>query len=357
MILMHGIAYEGTADPGLDASLPLQDLFPQWLRTQVEGGSGLPTPTPGERRAPRAPRKENATARRRCDSNGPRDPDAREAELMVSTGRAAHIRREATRSMPTVDKLEPTFTSRPCDPKAELSNPRWSESEDLENPFRFRPVFLSVCDFCGSSERALGNMKKSPTAVATFQGTARGTFGGTGRSTASSTSVTSTWREEKGACASTGESSTQPCLARSILSPSRRRCTRPWDHLTRVCPTLHGRCRRCLCRGHDEESEACDVSSEAVTDLLRRDFEHKASSGEYTVQRFARSEWGFYPPVERALQPPKPSYLDYSGLSLESSLVALQRVRQLREELARRAGVEERRRSARIAARLDGKRN
>ncbi len=97
----------------------------------------------------------------------------------------------------------------------------------------------------------------------------------------------------------------------------------------------------------------CDTRCEATTSRLRRDFESQASSGEYTVLRFSRSEWGFYPPLPRELQPPRPEYLDYAELLLKPALRGLEVVEGLLRERSRLAGKpEERRKSARIAARL-----
>ncbi len=141
-LLLHGIAYEGTIGNGLDTSRPLREMFPLWLRSTVSTVC-----VPPLRRAPR--RTADPPAARGRSSSDLRDPDTVESELVAST---SSWRREALRDMPTVAKIELTSTSEPCDAGAELSNPKWTEEEDLDNPFRFMPTFMSVCSFCGSGK-------------------------------------------------------------------------------------------------------------------------------------------------------------------------------------------------------------
>ena len=73
-----------------------------------------------------------------------------------------------------------------------------------------------------------------------------------------------------------------------------RRCSRPTEHHTQVCPSLHQRCPRCLCRGHGP-GDGCDVTNADVMDRLRADFESVADEGAYTRERRLQLSWGWYP--------------------------------------------------------------
>ena len=73
-----------------------------------------------------------------------------------------------------------------------------------------------------------------------------------------------------------------------------RRCRRPSEHHTIVCPDLHARCSRCRCRGHTSE-QRCDPSNPAVMSRLRADFEDAADEGWHTRRRLKQLAWGWYP--------------------------------------------------------------
>ncbi len=83
------------------------------------------------------------------------------------------------------------------------------------------------------------------------------------------------------------------------LAPTRalcsyRRCPDRTSHHTQVCPALHQRCPRCLCRGHGP-GDACNLQNGEVMDRLRADFESAADEGCYTRERRTLLCWGWYP--------------------------------------------------------------
>ncbi len=127
----------------------------------------------------------------------------------------------------------------------------------------------------------------------------------------------------------------------SMFSPTRsicdyRRCKADHEHHTSVCPYLHGKCSICGCRGH-RPADQCSVTSEAIMERLRADFEEVANIGVYTRERFSHLEWGFYP-----VPPTRPpwqviTYRRLTDLPVLDALAALQGLLLLPENMVLRA--------------------
>lgn len=73
-------------------------------------------------------------------------------------------------------------------------------------------------------------------------------------------------------------------------------------HLVAVCGTLHNRCEKCKCRGHNGQ---CDEDDHKT---LRALFERYADYGLYTKQRKTAVEWGYF-------RVPKCAYMKLSELN------------------------------------------
>ena len=182
------------------------------------------------------------------------------------------VRRLSARNrtgIPCVIANESTLAA-PVDKRA-LAQPHLNRLEKAWNPYMNNPVFDHRCTVCSSHHCSrymkggrIPNCKK--------------------------------WREE--------------CYA----APSRRlcdyrRCRRPHQHYTVVCPYLHGRCPKCGARGHDE-ADACAEHNNSVMSRLREDFEEQANVGLYTRNRAGEVAWGFFP-VPPTAPRTNPPFFDY----------------------------------------------
>ncbi len=190
------------------------------------------------------------------------------------------------RNLP-VAETDAAVRNRPVPPldKTRLDQVHLNHVDRYNNRFTTHPMFESRCEFCGSrhcSKFTAGSMLPN----------------------------CSRYREHL------------------TLSPTRsicnyRRCSRPTEHHTQVCPSLHQRCPRCLCRGHGP-GDGCDLTNGEIMDRLRADFESSADEGAYTRERRLQLSWGWYPyprgaPVEFA----PTSYDDLTEMAVLTALTYL----------------------------------
>ncbi len=157
--------------------------------------------------------------------------------------------------------------------KSKISNARLNKEGKARNPYVLLPSFHGRCDYCSS-------------------------------------------RHCSRFVAGTRNPNCNKYREQVLYAPSRRvceyrRCSDPASHFTAVCPSLHRRCSRCGCRGHDADT-SCDLRNPAVMHRYRADFEEAANYGVYTKYRFEAIEWGFYPIPK--LRPPG-NFLTYEYLT------------------------------------------
>ncbi len=176
----------------------------------------------------------------------------------------------------------------PVDKKA-VAQPHLTRLEKAWNPYMKDPIFDHRCTVCSSHHCSryikggrIPNCKK--------------------------------WREE------------------CYVAPSRRlcdyrRCRRPRQHHTVVCPYLHGRCSKCGVRGHDEHDQ-CAENDNSIMARLQEDFEEQANVGLLTRNRASEVAWGFFP-VPATAPRTSPPFFDYRTLLEKPAAAGIAFVRAL----------------------------
>ncbi len=176
----------------------------------------------------------------------------------------------------------------PVDRRAVLQ-PRLTRLEKAWNPYMLNPIFDHRCTVC-SSQHCSRYLKESREPNC------------------------KKWRE---AC----------YAARSRRLCDYRRCRRPLQHHTVVCPYLHGKCARCGVRGHDVY-DGCEEKNESIMARFREDFEEQANVGLYTRLRTEEVAWGFFP-VPSSAPRGSPPFFDYRFVLEKTATAGIAFVRAL----------------------------